>query len=89
MFSFKVLSQKGRQLALDFTMFWFGIAGGWPRTFLEVLVEEVRGEGAAYQVSREPEGPHQVDGGGRGGQVVGQVRLHRACSHNVGSIEEG
>ena len=49
----------------------------------------MRGEGAAYQVSREPEGPHQVDGGGRGGQVVGQVRLHRACSHNVGSIEEG
>jgi hypothetical protein len=48
-------------------------------TFLEVLGEEVGGEGAANKVARETQGPHQVDGGGRRPKVVRQVGLHRAC----------
>jgi hypothetical protein len=40
------------------------------RTFLEVLGEEVGGEGAANEVAREAQGPHQVDGGGRRPKVV-------------------
>ncbi len=48
-------------------------------TFLQVIGEEVWGERAAQQVAREAQGPHQVNGGGRRPQVVGQIRLHRSC----------
>ncbi len=47
-------------------------------TFLEVLGEEVWGEGAANEVAREAQGPHQVDRGGRRPKVVRQVGLHWA-----------
>ena len=52
-------------------------------TFLQELAEEVRGEGAADEVAREPQGPHQVDGGGRRRQVVGQIGLHGPCTLGI------
>ena len=48
------------------------VAGG------EVLGEDVAGEDAAEEEAREAEGPDEGDGGGGGGQVVGQVGLHGA-----------